>query len=100
MISELTTPSDYFLFQNYPNPFNPETNIRFQLPKESGVRLRIFNILGKEIRNLTNRLYQAGEYSITWDGHDERGNPVPSGIYFYQLKAGNFSAVKKLTLLR
>jgi alpha-amylase len=106
------TPEHFALEQNYPNPFlsgakspalsggNPETEIRFQLPEASHVVVKIFNTLGKEIRTLVNASYQPGYHNVRWDGKDENGNPVASGVYFYQLQAGNFSQMKKMSLLR
>lgn len=107
-------PRGYTLHQNYPNPFsplgretptgvafgNPETAIRFQLPKTSYVVLKIFNIFGEEIRTLANEQREAGSHAVRWDGSDERGNPVASGMYLYQLRAGNFAQVRKMNLLR
>ena len=90
----------FALNQNYPNPFNPETKITFQFPQASQVTLRIFNILGKEIKTLVNEQYQAGKHTVNWDGKDNLGNVVSSGIYFYQLRAGNFTQAKKMILLR
>lgn len=90
----------FALNQNYPNPFNPETKITFQFPQASQVTLRIFNILGKEIITLVNEQYQAGKHTVNWDGKDNLGNVVSSGIYFYQLRAGNFTQAKKMILLR
>ncbi|MFQ5604848.1 MAG: T9SS type A sorting domain-containing protein, partial [bacterium] len=93
-------PTEFSLGQNYPNPFNPETTIRFQLPEARHVVLKIFNTLGQEIRKLADRQYTAGYHSIRWDGNNENGNPVSSGVYLYQLQAGDFTQVKKMTLLR
>ena len=93
-------PTEFELAQNYPNPFNPETEIRFGLPEASEVLLRVFNTLGQEIRTLVDRPYQAGFHSVRWDGKDNLGNPVSSGIYFYQIKAGKYVQVKKMSLLR
>jgi len=93
-------PEGFELEQNYPNPFNPETEIRFQLPQASQVLVRIFNTLGQEIRTLTDREYEAGFHSVRWDAKDNKGNLVSSGIYLYQLKAGVFSQIKKMSLIR
>ena len=93
-------PREFHLFQNYPNPFNPETEIRFQLPEASRLIVTIFNTLGQEIRTLMDRQYEPGFHSIRWDSKDNYGNPVPSGIYFYQLQAGSFYQVKKMSLLK
>lgn len=93
-------PSKYQLFQNYPNPFNPETEIRFQLPEANHVVVKIFNTLGAEIRTLVDAEYAAGYYGIRWDGKNNLGNPVTSGIYFCQIKAGTFSQVRQMSLVR
>ncbi len=95
-----TLPEGYALEQNHPNPFNPETEIRFQLPQASHVVLRIYNTLGEEIRTLADGQYAAGYHRVRWDGKNRNGNPVPSGIYFYQFRAATFSQVKKMNLLR
>jgi hypothetical protein len=92
--------TEYLLYQNHPNPFNPETKTRFHLPEANHVVLRIYDILGKEIRTLADGIYEAGYHSLNWDGRDNHGNPLSSGIYLYQLQAGTFSEVKKMSLLR
>jgi hypothetical protein len=88
------------LFQNYPNPFNPETEIHYQLPKPTHVTLKIFNALGHEIRILVDQTKQPGSYIVRWDGKDNFGKPVSSGLYFYTLRAGEFSETRKALLLR
>jgi len=93
-------PTTFALDQNYPNPFNPETEISFQLPKSKRIVLRIFNTLGQEIRTLVNAQYEAGYHSVRWDAKDKNGNTVPSGVYLYQLRAGEFAQVKKMSLIR
>ncbi len=100
-VAELNNiPTVFMLEQNYPNPFNPETVIHFSLPKASSVEITVFNMLGQKIQNLSNTRYEAGIHSISWNGKDQNGNFVSSGIYLYQLRAGNFLQVKKMTLLR
>jgi uncharacterized protein YdeI (BOF family) len=89
------SPSVYDLGQNYPNPFNPSTTITFALPRSSHVILKVFDLMGKEITILVDKKLVAGRYEVLWDG---RG--VESGVYFYQLQAGEFLSTKKLTLLR
>jgi len=91
---------DYKLFQNYPNPFNPSTIISYQLPKYSFVKVSIFNVLGKEVKTLVSRNQGKGRYQITWDGTDESGNKVATGIYLYRIKSDNFIATKKMILLK
>ncbi|MFQ5640079.1 MAG: choice-of-anchor D domain-containing protein [bacterium] len=93
-------PNTFKLEQNYPNPFNPETRIEFQLPNHSHVTIKIFNTLGQEIRTLVNAPYSGGYHSVRWDGKDNGGRAVASGIYLYQLQAGNFTHVRKMSLLR
>ncbi len=93
-------PQGYALRESYPNPFNPETEIHFQLPEAHYVVLKIFNIFGEEIRTLVDEQREAGYHRVRWDGKDENGKPVTSGVYLYQLRAGSFSQVKKMSLLR
>jgi hypothetical protein len=93
-------PEDFALSQNYPNPFNPETEIRFQLPQASHVVMKIYNLLGEEIRTLVDKQHEAGYHNVRWDGKDKNGNAMASGVYLYQLRAGSFSQVQKMNLLR
>ncbi|MFC1558709.1 FlgD immunoglobulin-like domain containing protein, partial [candidate division KSB1 bacterium] len=79
-------PSDFKLSQNFPNPFNPITNIRFQLPEASKVTLKIYNILGQEIKTLVNKNMDAGFHSFKWQGTNDRGIKVASGVYIYRIK--------------
>jgi hypothetical protein len=93
-------PAGYRLYQNYPNPFNPMTGIRFDLPEASVVRLSVYNVLGQEIRRLVDEMLPAGAHLRTWDGRDDRGGVVSSGIYLYRLSTGGFTAKKKMILLK
>lgn len=93
-------PEGFRLYQNYPNPFNPTTEIRFEIPRDTEVELTVFNILGRAIRTLTSKRLPAGSHSVTWDGMDNEGTPVSSGIYFYRLKAGKYLDRKKMVLLK
>jgi CubicO group peptidase (beta-lactamase class C family) len=95
-----TPPARFSLYHNYPNPFNPETVISYQLPVASEVRLTIFNALGQEIRTLVNGRQSPGQKSVVWDGNNDLGQPVNSGIYFYTLKAGDRVQTKKMVLAR
>lgn len=88
-------PSKYFLAQNYPNPFNPSTIIEYSIPEEAFVTLKIFTMLGEEIRTLVNENKTPGKYKISFAAND-----LPSGIYFYKLMANNISLVKKMIYLR
>jgi flagellar hook assembly protein FlgD len=86
--------------QNYPNPFNPKTAISYQLTANSRISLKIYDILGREIKTLINEIKTAGFYSVEWDGKNSIGQSVGSGVYFYQLKSGNGSvSTKKMVLL-
>jgi hypothetical protein len=93
-------PDAFALSQNYPNPFNPLTAAGYELPEDSKVVIRIFTMLGKEVKILVDRREQAGKYSVSWDGTDGQGLLVPSGIYFMQMQAGTFSFVRKMTFIR
>ena len=98
--NEFTGPTSYQLSQNYPNPFNPETTIRYQLPERSPVSLVVYNLLGQRVRTLVEETKEAGFHQVRWDGRDEWGRTVASGIYFYHMRAGPYSEGKKMTLLK
>jgi len=91
---------DYELLQNYPNPFNPETIIEFKVPKAGPVKLEIFNVLGQKIRTLVNANYQPGKYRVIWNGLDDSGTRVATGVYLYQLRADNALITKKMLLVK
>ncbi len=91
-------PEKFALLANYPNPFNPETTIRYDLPQDSRVVLRIYNLLGQEVRTLLNENQAAGARSLSWDGRNNAGRQVPSGVYIYRITAGNFGAARKMVL--
>jgi hypothetical protein len=95
-----TLPKTCTLFQNYPNPFNPETDISYDLPKDSWVRLSIYNIRGQKVKTLVDEFEAAGHKSVTWNGRSQDGNQVASGVYFYKLETGEFTAIRKMVLLR
>jgi hypothetical protein len=88
-------PHEFVLQQNYPNPFNPSTTIKFELPKASGVRLSVFDMLGREVSVLVNERRDAGAYDVKVDG-----TSLASGMYFYRLHAGDFTQTKRILLLR
>jgi hypothetical protein len=88
-------PQAYSLSQNYPNPFNPTTDLRYDLPEDAYVTLRVFDVLGKEVAILANEMQTAGYKSVTFDA----GN-VPSGIYFYRLQAGKFTETRKMMIVK
>ncbi|MCS7052749.1 MAG: T9SS type A sorting domain-containing protein [Ignavibacterium sp.] len=87
--------NDYELYQNYPNPFNPQTKIKFSVPELSFVKLSVFDILGKEVRTIVNDWKTTGEYVVEFDGSE-----LPSGVYLYQIKAGNYVETKKMILIK
>ena len=88
--------------QNYPNPFNPMTVIRFTVPEGNITRvsLQIYDLHGRQVRKLEDEVQSPGVHSVVWKGKDERGIDVASGIYLFQIKAGEYSSAKKMTVLR
>ena len=97
----LAIPTQFALHQNYPNPFNPSTQISFDVPEGSElVRLNIYNILGKKVSTLINNVVNPGRHKVEWNAKDNEGNPVASGIYFYELSSSSFTARKKMLLIR
>jgi len=91
----------YELVQNYPNPFNPSTKIQFKLPTQENVNISIFDVHGREVRALiSSQQYGPGTYSVEWDGQNNAGVRVASGVYFSRMQAGKYSAVKKMSLLK
>lgn len=94
------TIKNYDLNQNYPNPFNPFTTIKYQLSSSADIDLTIFNALGQAVRTLVKQYQAAGKYSVEWDGRNESGAVMPTGLYFYRLKAGNFLETRKMVLMR
>ena len=98
---ENNLPDNLMLYENYPNPFNPETTISFFLPISSPVKIVIYSVTGTQIKTLLNENNAAGFFEMKWDGTDEQGNQVSSGVYFYKLTgADGFSATKKMLLLK
>ena len=94
-------PKEYILSQNYPNPFNPSTSIRFSIPQSQSVSLEIYDIQGTLIKILLNNsIHSTGTYELKWDGIDERGANVGSGIYFTKMTAGDFKQIQKMVLLK
>ena len=95
-----TVPVNFSLEQNYPNPFNPTTTIDFSLSGSSNVKLSVYNMLGQEVVTLADQVYQAGTFSVTWDGRDNDGQTVESGVYLYKLETENQSLAKKMLLMK
>lgn len=98
-----TNPSlvtDYRLFQNFPNPFNPSTLISFSIPKDEFVTIKIYDMIGQEIKTLVNGDTKAGTHTLNWDGFDNNGSKVSSGSYIYRMTAGEFVQARKMILLK
>ena len=93
-------PSEYALFQNYPNPFNPSTQISFDVPNSEFVTLRVYNLLGQDVKTLINQSMVPGRYTVEWNGNDMLNNDVASGVYFYELRGESFISRKKMLLIR
>ncbi len=93
-------PTDYALFQNYPNPFNPSTVISYALPEHSVVTIKIYDMLGREVKTLINEEKNAGVHNITWNADNNYGSKIASGTYIYTIKAGKFFQAKKMIMLK
>jgi hypothetical protein len=98
--SEAGLPVGFSLEQNYPNPFNPETQISYQIANGGYISLNIYDLLGREIKTLVSEDQPPGYYTVSWDGKDESGNIVPSGVYLYTLNTGNIVESKKMILMK
>lgn len=97
---EISIPDEFSLDQNYPNPFNPSTTITFDLSEDANVKIAIYDMTGRLIRELVNQTMTIGSKTISWDGKDDRGNPVSGGIYFYKLQAVDFTQTRKMVLMK
>jgi len=93
-------PYSYLLKQNYPNPFNPQTKIEYNLDRDGWVRLEIFDVLGKSVLTSVDGYKKVGRHVVTWDGADQEGKPLPSGIYFYKITFDDFKKTNKMILLK
>ncbi|HEX9653445.1 MAG TPA: FlgD immunoglobulin-like domain containing protein [bacterium] len=102
--SPLLSPLGFTLFQNYPNPFNPETRIRFDVPDVLGGKLRVqlsvYNLSGQLVRTLVDDDRAPGLHEVDWDGRNHEGMVLPSGVYFYTVRAGQFQETKKMSFVR
>lgn len=96
----ISTPLNFELENNYPNPFNPSTQIAFKISKTSKVSLDVYNILGTHVKNIVSKTFSPGEYQFTWNGTDDKGNSLASGIYIYTLSSDYFTNSKKMVLLK
>lgn len=99
-ITKFELPTSYSLSQNYPNPFNPITTFHYNIPKESDVSITIYDMLGRQINQLISKKQPIGNYSVQWNGDDNNGNLVGTGIYFYQIQTGDFVQTKKMVLMK
>lgn len=105
MAGELSVPTEYRLAQNYPNPFNPSTTIAFSVPEEARVTLKVFDLLGREVRTLAEGVMPPGEFNVTWDGRNGAGQVVESGVYFYRIMTTSgsgktFSQTHRMMLMK
>jgi len=100
VLSQSRQPMDFMLFQNYPNPFNPTTTIAYAVPTAENVKLVLFDMQGRMVRNLINNPHQPGTHRVVWDGRNDRGELAPSGIYVYQMSAGDYTDVKKMAMMK
>ncbi len=100
IVEETIIPRNPLLSQNYPNPFNPSTTIKFNVPRRAHVKLSVYNLLGQRITQLVNEEKPVGDYAIHWDGTDESGKAVATGMYLYRLKISEYAETKKMLLLK
>jgi hypothetical protein len=98
--SDNPVPTGYLLEQNYPNPFNPITQISFVVPVAGEINVEVYNLLGQKIRTLLSEYKETGRYSVAWNGMNESGQQVPSGVYFYRLTTKDHSETKRMMLLK
>jgi hypothetical protein len=94
----LVMPSSYKLYQNYPNPFNPSTTIGYKVMNEGFISIKIYDILGNEVKTLVNEIKSPGAYNVNWEGDNNLGEKLTSGVYFYHMQAGNYSSSKKMII--
>ncbi|MBM3713376.1 MAG: T9SS type A sorting domain-containing protein [Actinobacteria bacterium] len=99
-ISQDDIPNNYKLSQNYPNPFNPSTTIEYEISQPENVKINIYDVTGRLIKELVKEQKNIGRYSVVWNGKDDSGNMVASGNYFYQIIIGDFAHAKKMILLK
>ncbi len=99
-VDNIELPTAYKLLNNYPNPFNPSTRIAFEIPQQEQVTLNVYSINGELIRNLIEENLPAGRFERTWDGKDNSGHIVTSGIYIYRLTAGSFDKSARMILMK
>jgi hypothetical protein len=96
----LSQPFTFALYSNYPNPFNPETWLQFEVGAKTEVKLIIYDLLGRRVRSLVQRPYNPGRHIVNWDGRNDFGSLVSTGVYIYRFRAGDFLDHKKMILIR
>jgi flagellar hook assembly protein FlgD len=96
----ISLPFTTALGNNYPNPFNPTTTISFSVSENSTVQIDIYNTKGQKVRNLVNGVYNTGKHSVIWNGTDDKGISVGSGVYFYRMRSDNYNSIKRMILLK
>ena len=97
---DILLPEEFALRQNYPNPFNPVTTIQYNLPDDAHVSMVVYDIMGRQVRTLVNDVQSAGYRTVKWNATNEMGQPVSAGMYFYVLKADDFTQIRKMVLLK
>ena len=100
VMDENMTPTEFSLGNNYPNPFNPVTNITYGLPEDMRVMITVYDIKGRVVKTLVDSRQSAGHNSIFWNGTNDFGAPVSTGLYFYRIQSSNFSQTKKMIFLK
>ncbi len=99
-VSDVPGPLESALLQNYPNPFNPMTTIPYLVASEDFVDAAVFDVRGRRLRTLVSEIQPAGTHAVVWDGKDRFGRQVATGLYFYRLQVGEFTAVRKMVLMK
>ena len=99
-VADIEVPTAYKLLNNYPNPFNPSTRIAFEIPKSEFITLKVYNINGELIRNIVEENLPAGRFERVWNGKDNNGREVTSGVYIYRLTAGKFNKSARMILMK
>ena len=99
-ISDDIIPDKVSLYQNYPNPFNPFTNIEYEISNKTFVRVTIYDITGNLVRNMVSQYQTSGRKSVRWNGSNNKGQPVASGVYFYSIRAGDIIKTNKMSLIK
>ncbi|SUZ91963.1 uncharacterized protein METZ01_LOCUS44817 [marine metagenome] len=93
-------PDEFALYDNYPNPFNPVTSINYDIPEATDVTLDVYNLMGQRVRTLVSRHHEPGRYSVVWDGTNDFGSPIASGMYIFKIQSKDFMSIKKMLLMK